>query len=67
MNRSNIIILSFVLVMGSILFGACRTADSLKVGDAAPAIDLPSADGRRVALNHYQGKPVLLYFHMAMG
>jgi len=38
------------------------------VGDSAPAFSLPSVDGGEVALADYTGqKPVLLYFHMAVG
>ena len=34
----------------------------------APAFTLPSAGGGEVSLNDYVGeKPVLLYFHMAVG
>jgi peroxiredoxin len=33
------------------------------VGDVAPAIDLPTHDGRRWRLSDAHGRPVLLVFH----
>jgi cytochrome oxidase Cu insertion factor (SCO1/SenC/PrrC family) len=46
---------------------APSSAAALNVGDNAPAFDLPSAQGGRAALSDYAGRPVLLYFHMAVG
>src|SRR5437763_4883668 len=34
-----------------------------QVGAAAPAVTLPSNDGRQVSLNDYKGKWVVLYFY----
>jgi hypothetical protein len=54
------------------LVAACSpkggTAESL-VGTQAPAFQLADARGGQVALSDYtkQGKPVLLFFHMAVG
>lgn len=42
-------------------------AAALNVGDDAPAFSLPDAHGGSVALSDYAGRPVLLYFHMAVG
>jgi peroxiredoxin Q/BCP len=47
--------------------GACGPAGPLGVGDAAPAFELPTVAGGDVALSDLRGKPVLLYFHMAVG
>ncbi|NJL94908.1 MAG: redoxin domain-containing protein [Anaerolineae bacterium] len=48
---------------------ATPTAEQgLQVGDAAPAFTLPATDGSQVSLADYVGqRPVLLYFHMAVG
>jgi cytochrome oxidase Cu insertion factor (SCO1/SenC/PrrC family) len=43
------------------------SAAGLNVGDDAPAFSLPDAHGGSVALSDYAGRPVLLYFHMAVG
>ena len=41
-------------------------AQSLKVGDAAPAFSLPGSDGRTHSLSDYAGTPVVLaWFPMA--
>jgi peroxiredoxin Q/BCP len=34
-----------------------------QVGSTAPAVNLPSNDGRQVSLNDYKGKWVVLYFY----
>ena len=38
-----------------------------QVGQTAPDFALPSADGGKVALSDFKGKPVLLYFSMGPG
>ncbi len=57
-----------------LLFGALSVAcapqgkSELAVGDAAPPFTLPTSTGATVGLDEYMGvKPVLLYFHMAVG
>jgi peroxiredoxin len=37
------------------------------VGDDAPPFELATVAGDRVALENFRGRPVLLYFHMAVG
>ena len=37
------------------------------VGERAPSFSLQEASGGSVALDDYQGRDVLLYFHMADG
>ena len=36
---------------------------TIGVGDQAPAIDLPTHDGRRWTLQQHLGRPVVLIFH----
>lgn len=72
-----------LLLIGTLLLSACGAnapsatptleptaapgAAGLNVGDDAPAFSLPDAHGGTVALSDYAGRPVLLYFHMAVG
>jgi peroxiredoxin Q/BCP len=43
-------------------FGAALAADVPQVGQAAPAVTLPSQDGTPVSLKEFSGKWVVLYF-----
>ena len=55
-------------VLSGALLGACAPApDGLAVGDTAPAFELPSTAGDRVSLADFKGRPVMLFFHMAVG
>jgi hypothetical protein len=59
-----------VMVLTALALAGCRAASSaeLQVGDRAPAFSLPAVGGGEVALADYAGvKPVLLFFHMAVG
>jgi len=61
-------VLAVALLVAGITLGACAPAeDGLSVGDRAPAFELTSTAGDRVALSDYKGRPVLLFFHMAVG
>jgi peroxiredoxin Q/BCP len=53
----------------AILITACGTPETgLEAGDRAPDFSLQAADGDTVSLSDFSGeKPVLLYFHMALG
>jgi peroxiredoxin len=53
----------------TILITACGTPESgLEAGEGAPDFSLLAVDGDTVSLSDYRGeRPVLLYFHMALG
>jgi cytochrome oxidase Cu insertion factor (SCO1/SenC/PrrC family) len=52
----------------ALLLAGCASAPANTVSvTPAPGFTLPADDGRQVSLSDYAGKPVLLYFHMAMG
>ena len=57
-----------LLLLAAVL-GACSSQEGkeLAVGDRAPGFELVSSDGEQIELSDYRGRPVLLYFHMAMG
>ena len=65
--RRFFLIISMALV--AILITACGTPETgLEAGDRAPDFSLQAADGDTVSLSDYRGeRPVLLYFHMALG
>ena len=56
-----------VLLSAVFLSGCVPNRAGLSVGDAAPAFSLPSVSSGQVELSDYQGLPVLLFFHMAVG
>ena len=66
-KRISITILFVFLVL---MLAACstqqETASSL-VGTTAPDFTLQNTDGGETSLSDYQGTPVLLFFHMAVG
>ncbi len=64
-RRSGFLIV-FVAAFG-LSVTACGGDESFGVGDAAPEFSLSEAAGGDVALAGYQGRSVLLYFHMADG
>ena len=56
------------LALAAALLSACSTPQEGTVGAPAPDFTLPSTDGSSVSLADYKGeKPVLLFFHMAVG
>ena len=68
--RKGFWIARLILLLPFVLLAACATTSStaqLKAGDAAPDFSLTSATGEQVSLSDYNGQPVLLYFHMAVG
>jgi hypothetical protein len=59
---------SAILVTAILVAGCGASVDSLEIGDRAPSFRLPTAAGSEVALDDYTGdRPVLLFFHMAVG
>jgi peroxiredoxin Q/BCP len=55
-------------LFAALLVAGCAPAQTgVSVGDAAPAFSLPSVSGGEVSLADYQDRPVLLFFHMAVG
>jgi hypothetical protein len=54
-------------ILMPLVFALAGCGSGLAVGDEAPAFALPEAGGSTVGLADYNGKPVLLYFHMALG
>ena len=60
----------FVMV-ALILTGCTSTSqpapESALIGSAAPEFTLDNALGGKTALSDYDGTPVLLFFHMAVG
>lgn len=60
----------WIVALPVLILAACSGASSpqgIPVGAQAPAFTLPAATGEQVSLSDYQGRPVLLYFHMAVG
>ena len=53
----------------SLLLAACQPAvpQGITVGAEAPDFTLLDSTGNEVALADYEGTPVLLFFHMALG
>ena len=66
-NKTIHLILISILV---VILAACSTqesADNPQLGTSAPDFTLENALGGKVSLSDYQGTPVLLFFHMAVG
>ena len=61
-----------LFVMVALILTGCGSAsqpspESALIGSAAPEFSLDNALGGKTALSDYEGKPVLLFFHMAVG
>ena len=66
-RKKNLLILLAVL---AVVLSACATqpeVGSSLVGTMAPDFTLANTDGGQTSLSDYQGTPVLLFFHMAVG
>jgi len=67
-HKSTQVLLFLAFILLAIILSACSVSSGKTlVGDTAPDINLMTADGTNFSLSQYTGKPVLLYFHMAMG
>ena len=69
MNFKRLFLLGILSVL-VLLLTACGSnslSNELKVGNQAPDFILTTSDGDEVSLSDYQGKPILLFFHMAGG
>jgi cytochrome oxidase Cu insertion factor (SCO1/SenC/PrrC family) len=54
----------------AVILSACSaqpTATSSLIGSTAPDFQLDNTSGGQTKLSDYQGSPVLLFFHMAVG
>jgi cytochrome oxidase Cu insertion factor (SCO1/SenC/PrrC family) len=59
-----------ITLLLALLSAACAgqaTPQAIEVGVTAPQFTLPAATGETVSLSSYAGRPVLLFFHMAVG
>ncbi len=65
MNR----IYGLLMSLLALILAACggTAATTIEAGSAAPDFSLPDAAGGEFTLSDYSGRPVLLYFHMAVG
>ena len=58
-----------IVMAASLILPACSSGpEVIAVGEKAPDFSLPTSSGGEVSLSDYKGsKPVLLFFHMAVG
>lgn len=56
-----------LFVLLAALLSACGGATQTSTVSPAPDFTLPNSLGGEVSLKDYQGKNVLLFFHMAVG
>ena len=71
MRRLRWLLYFTIAVLNVLLLSACGGSGGgqgpVEVGAEAPDFTLPNATGGEVSLSDYEGQPVLLYFHMAVG
>ncbi len=65
MNRIYGLLMSLLALILAACGGTAGT--TIEAGSAAPDFSLPDAVGGEFTLSDYSGRPVLLYFHMAVG
>lgn len=59
-----------ILLLSVLFLSACspdQTTDSALIGTKAPDFTLENTQGGETSLSEFQGTPVLLFFHMAVG
>ena len=68
-NKRYLFYLIGIIMAASLVLAACSSEpEEIAVGVKAPDFSLPESSGGEVALSDYTGdKPVLLFFHMAVG
>lgn len=67
MKRSFVLTLFVLVAMIGVGCASTRETGSDLLGKEAPDFILENALGGQAALSDYDGMPVLLYFHMAVG
>ena len=55
--------LASALVLVSVLSGCAKRSGGPQVGDPAPDVSAPAADGSLIRVRQYAGHPVVLYFY----
>ncbi|MCA9886289.1 MAG: redoxin domain-containing protein [Anaerolineae bacterium] len=63
----SLLTLPFLLFLAACTGNEAETSQTIEVGAKAPDFTLANAAGGDVSLSEYAGRPVLLYFHMAVG
>jgi hypothetical protein len=53
--------------LAAVSVSGCAGKPEVGIGSAAPDFVLPESGGGEVGLGDFEGRPVLLYFHMALG
>jgi len=66
-SRKGVALPAVALLCAIALSGCAPKPTGLSVGDVAPPFSLPSASNGEIELSDYEGQPVLLFFHMAVG
>lgn len=68
MKLQTSLLLSITILIATVFVSACSQQKEIAVGNIAPDFSLSSATGSTVSLSEFRDqRPVLLYFHMAMG
>jgi len=66
-NKFRNMTLIFLIITLATACAPQPTQSSSLIGATAPEFVLDDALGEQTALSDYEGKPVLLFFHMAVG
>ncbi|PKO04417.1 MAG: hypothetical protein CVU41_17215 [Chloroflexi bacterium HGW-Chloroflexi-3] len=60
-------ILFSIMLFAVIFLAACTSSEETLIGTTAPNFKLDNTQGGQTTLSEFQGTPVLLFFHMAVG